>query len=397
MDIPKYQTVAGQSFRVGSLNKADRRLRIQNTTVDECKEYALLLERSGFAQYAAKEIPSGSDATYNVNLFYTYCKDSLCVFLFWDASLHTTFITVEPSQALPTAKAPAKEACERTAVTLTQLRLKKGMCYVVQLKNGEFIVVDGGIEHEPDEENLYDFLLSKAPRGKTPRIALWLFTHAHNDHIQLATSFLVHYKNAIDVRAFAYQFADHDKIPLAMENVEDIKRDIDRLEESMKNGYPDARFYTLHTGQSYYFEGLEAEILFSPDNTYPSHYISLNDMSVALRLNFENGKKVLLLGDCMHDACRQLFHTYGEYLKSDVLQVAHHGLIGGDKKLYQCIDPDVCFWSIEEERFLGRTPNQRYQWCLGEGGCDYNSFLRDDGVRKRAHYHAGVTTTLEIE
>ena len=87
---------------------------------------------------------------------------------------------------------------------------------------------------------------------------------------------------------------------------------------------------------------------------------------------------------------------YGDYVKSDILQLTHHRLIGGDKRLYQCIDPSICFWSTSKERFLGNKPNQRYQWCLGEGGCDYNAFLRDEKIKKRTHYHASATTTIYL-
>ena len=45
LDVPKYQTISGQSCIVGSLGKNDFRLRIQNTTVDECREYSQILER----------------------------------------------------------------------------------------------------------------------------------------------------------------------------------------------------------------------------------------------------------------------------------------------------------------------------------------------------------------
>ena len=228
-----------------------------------------------------------------------------------------------------------------------------------------------------------------------PTIALWIFTHSHSEHIGLATNFLVDYKGLVNVQAFAYQFPDCDKISVSMESVEEMKKDIEALEQNIQNSYPKAVIYTVHTGQSYYFNGVEIEILWTVDDTYPSNYTSFNDLSAAFRMKFASGKSVLLLGDCMHEACRRLVHMYGDYLKSAVLQVTHHGLIGGDKELYELIDPEICFWSISEERFLGLTPNQRYQWCLGEGGCDYNAFLRDDSVRKRIHYTNAETITLD--
>ena len=103
-----------------------------------------------------------------------------------------------------------------------------------------------------------------------------------------------------------------------------------------------------------------------------------------------------MLGDCQNEACKRIADRYGDYVKSDVLQVAHHGLIGGDKRLYQLINPEICFWAVPETRFLGKKLNQRYQWCLGEGGCDYNTYLRDTSIRERTHYHGGKTVTINV-
>lgn len=394
MNIPNYKTIAGQAFPSGSLGKNDFRLRIQNTTVDECREYVQLLEKENFILYTKKEISAGSRYAYNVNLFYCYYNQETCVFIFWDASIHTVFITAEPLQALPNAQNTAKEEIG-VAATFTQMSLKGGMSYVARLADGRFVIVDGGAYNEEDCLRLYAFLKENSGH-EFPTVALWIFTHSHNDHIGLATRFIADYKDKVSVQAFAYQFPDCNKISVSMESVEKMKEDIDILEENIQSGYPKAKIYTLHTGQSYYFSGVEIEILWTVDDTYPANYLSFNDLSVALRFKFAGGKTVLLLGDCMHEACRRIAHTYGDYLKSDILQVTHHGLIGGDKELYELIDPEICFWPINEERFLGFTSNQRYQWCLGEGGCDYNAYLRDEKIRKRQHYHFEKDILIEM-
>ena len=397
INIPDYFTIAGQRFSIGSIGKDDTRFRIQNTTEEECREYALLLEKNGFKKAAEKEIPVGSEYPYNVNLFYTYTRYKTSVFVFWDASIYTTFITVEASQPLPICQdiKTINKGNKYIAPSFTQLQLTSGMCYVVQLSDGDFIIIDGGDYNDNDIQRLYAFIKEKSPLCP-PTVALWIFTHAHEDHIGLATEFIKRYEQEIEIKAFAYQFPNCDKITVSMESVSHMKAQIKRLETNIKNFFPNAVIFTLHTGQSYYYAGLEIEILFTLDNTYPMFYTSFNDTSAALRLIFDNGKKVLLLGDCMQEACRRLAHTYGDYLKSDILQVAHHGLIGGDKYLYAFVDPEICFWSTSEERFLGRLPNQRYQWCLGEGCCDYNAYLRNDKIRKRQHYHSSKTATITI-
>lgn len=394
MNIPKYNTIAGQSYPSGSLGKDDLRLRIQNTTVEECREYARLLEHEGFVLHMKKEVSASSRYAYNVNLFYCYYNEEACVFVFWDASIHTVFITAEPLQKLPKTRidSPKESVC---ISTFTQLKVRSGMCYVVNLSDGSFIIVDGGEGGAEDCLRLYDFLKENSPHEK-PTVALWVFTHSHSDHIGLAMQFIVDYKEKVNVEAFAYQFPDCNKIDVSMESVEEMKKDIEVLEQNIQNGYPTATIYTLHTGHSYYFSGVEIEILWTVDDTYPANYTSFNDLSCALRMKFANGRSVLLLGDCMHEACRRMAHTYGDYLKSDILQVTHHGLIGGDKELYELINPEICFWPINEERFLGLTPNQRYQWCLGEGGCDYNAYLRDEKIRKRTHYCNNTTISILI-
>ena len=388
-----YKTLAGQSYPIGSIGKSDLRLRVQNTSEDECREYATALEQAGYKKRAEKQISPGSKYGYNVNLFYAYQNEEENVFVFWDAYAHTVFITVEPLGSMP-ENVPVPSENEKSAkVSLFQLR--SGLCSVIQLENDEFIVIDGGIRDEDAERRFYEFLRENTPSGK-PIIALWIFTHPHKDHIGLTTNFVRDYKDLVDVKAFAYQFPNCEKISVAMESVELVKTQIDELEENMKNSYPNALVYSLHTGQSYFYPGVELEVLYSLDDTYPYPYLSFNDTSAALRAKFKSGKTVMYLGDSMNDACQKMAGRYGDYVKSDVMQLSHHGLIGGDRGLYELIDPEICFWASAERRFLGLKANQRYQYCLGEGGCDYNTYLRDESIRKREHYHHSVTTTIEV-
>ena len=48
MKFPEYETIAGQRYLAGSLCKNDIRIRIDNTNIDECREYAIKLEKLGF-------------------------------------------------------------------------------------------------------------------------------------------------------------------------------------------------------------------------------------------------------------------------------------------------------------------------------------------------------------
>ncbi len=124
-----------------------------------------------------------------------------------------------------------------------------------------------------------------------------------------------------------------------------------------------------------------------------------------VRFTFDNGKTFTVLGDGTEQTSKQVASTYKEYLKSDILQLAHHGLIGGDKTLYSYIDPSICFWATSKERFEGNYDTNKdgkvtsadVQHCLGQGGCDYNAYIRNESIRVRTHYHAGETFVVSID
>jgi len=393
--IPPFATTAGNTLPVGKTRHGFQ-ICVQNATVEECRAYAQTLETAGFALYAANEVPAGSEEPCHINLFYTYTRPDVYVFLSWNASLHTARITLEPPQALPPAEKPVLTDRDVIVPAVTLLQLDSGMSCVIHLPDGSFIIIDGGVYKPEDARRLHSFLVGNTREGSKPVIASWMFTHPHSDHIGLAAAFIREYAANIDIRAFAYQFPDARWMDTSLES-ETEKAGVARLEKSIADFFPEAIIYTLHTGQIYSFKGVAIEILCTGDDIYPAVPVTYNDVSAAWRIRFEGGKTVMILGDCMHRECRQLAHTYGDYLKSDILQLAHHGLIGGDKKLYQLIDPEICLWTIRESRFLGTQGGQTYQWCLGEGGCDYNAWIRDENVRLRRHYHQSTTTTVPVQ
>ncbi len=385
MGIPAYQTLAGQRYLEGSMTKADVRWRIVATMEREVRAYAQDLLDNGFTLHQLRVIDS--EYPDKKNLFYCFYKGDTCVYVFFDASKHTVFITSEPKGDLPPV-----DKCATGVITPTITQMPVGrMAYVIRLADGAFICIDGGWNRLDAVRELYEFLKANTLDEK-PRIALWLFTHAHEDHIQLASAFLREYAQKVQVDAFAYQFSDLSKSAPSMNDFD--LAEIETFERSVAL-YPNAKRYVLHTGQKYYFSGVEMEVLYSLDNVYPAPYTSLNSISAAVRFQFDCGKTAMFLGDCMCLECRDMAYMYGDYLKSDILQVTHHGLIGGDRFLYEKIDADICLWPVNEKSFLGQS-GSKFQWCLGEGGCDYNAYLRDERIKKRMHYHGEKMITIEI-
>ena len=393
MRLPEFKSNAGNKIIVGSLFEGGERFYVQNSTEKETREYASALIECGFTLFSFEEFPTGNGYKDTRNLSYSFFSEDECAFLFYDATLLTVFVNLTKKTEFPKNM---KEAIPKEGeLAFSQLKLVGGgMSYALRLSDGRFILVDGGLRCREDAEYLYEFLCDNKGECEIPEIALWIFTHAHGDHLELPTYFIKNYGGRVKIEGFAHHFADTSTIP-HVHDAEEGREMTEALFSAIEEKFSQTKVYTLHTGWRLFYPGVEIEILSTPDNTFTPLYFSLNDMSVIMRFKFPSDS-VLLLSDSTGHVLRQLSATYGEYLKSDVLQVSHHGLLGGDLGLYKLIDPDICLWPVKPARFYGNLAGQEYQWCVGEGGLVFNEWLRDDSVKKREHYHHGETVTLKF-
>ncbi len=233
--------------------------------------------------------------------------------------------------------------------TVAQIDLEDfGLSYVIRLCDGRFIVIDGGWEFEPDADKLMDCLRRQSPYEK-PVIAAWIMTHAHLDHYRCFFVFMQKYESDVVIESFIYNFYDiNDKDPLlqaAFENESAELPHIARFEEIVAN--TDALVYKAHTGQVYDISNAHLEIISSPDDVFYTPMDEFNKSSLIVRMVIE-GQTILWCGDA-HFKSARLAKLWGDYLKSDILQVPHHGFIGGEPEEYDIINPDVCLWPVTEE------------------------------------------------
>lgn len=70
---------------------------------------------------------------------------------------------------------------------------------------------------------------------------------------------------------------------------------------------------------------------------------------------------------------------------------------GATTEIYEAIDPKICFWAIDEERFL---TDER---CLGnKAGFEFNAYIRgtewtrNGESGERLHYSASRTVTVNM-
>ena len=384
------KTVVTGTYRCGE-QSVEICLRAVSAT--EYAGYAETLAADGWVMYSEHAISANRYATFThpvgrtIHLgYYPALQDG------------TLRIVSEPSGYLPS---PEKSPYTRVAdTTFTQigraavdLNTAPGMSYIMQLADGSFVLIDGGPANDDDERALWDYLQARTPTGQKPVIAAWFITHAHSDHMALANNFLTDYHDRVDVRLAAYNFPLYD----AVKDARDVNNTparyqpmIDRFIESIRTYWPSADHLLVHAGQRLYLADAEIEIIFTHEDVFPGEYTWVNHTSTAFRITV-GGKSIMILGDCEKRLCQQMADTYGDYLKSDMLQLSHHGANGACLDLYRRIDPEICFWACSQTKF------ESDERMLGtKEGYDFNAYLRDTSIRVRSHYHSGATAIIPI-
>ena len=134
-----------------------------------------------------------------------------------------------------------------------------GMCYVIRLCDGRFVIIDANSGEYEENERLFDVLSSQNVKEKII-IAAWFFSHAHLDHIGGFADFMTKYENEIILENVFYNWPDEDKTcPLD----EHGKTVLAHFEEKIGEIREKAEIITAHSGSKYNFGGIAFEILFS--------------------------------------------------------------------------------------------------------------------------------------
>ena len=329
----------------------------------ESKESAVayfdLLVKEGFVERTAKEMAD--------NLFRQYEKDGLALHVLYTPAFATLRIVTEPTGKATFSQSTPETYEKRCTTMLTQIGLgcdapgrvhndhenDISMSYVLRLCDGRFIVWDGGMPWPEYEERLLTVLQNQTLEGEKPVIATWILTHAHPDHTGLFDVFAEKHTEDVVVETVMHNFHSEYSGEGAWQATYHNKL----RGEIAKFG---AKAIKAHTGMDLFFADARIEIMYDQELMAPRPIRNLNTASLVTRL-FVEDKSALFLADHAdassksyphfnNGAMRQLF---GGYLKSDFVQVAHHGLGGGaSRELYEMVDAKYVLWPIGEAKFL---------------------------------------------
>lgn len=208
------------------------------------------------------------------------------------------------------------------------------MSYVIHTKDEKFIIVDGGTEN--DTAYLLEFL-SKI-KGYNNTIEGWILTHPHHDHINAFMDIISNHKGIIDIKNIYYNFPDAMFIQKYEPQYAYTIREFDALLPLFKD-----KCTIIKEGDKINFGEIIFDVLFSPDAMFTQN--AINNSSIVLKM-YVDEQSVLFLGDLGIEAGEKILRKYGSKgLKSDMVQMAHHGQNGVEKNVYEAIDAKVCLWN----------------------------------------------------
>lgn len=246
---------------------------------------------------------------------------------------------------------------KKVSPQVTQVHLEDfGSSHTIRLSDGRFIVIDGGWNFRPDAEELMRVLKEGSPFEK-PVIAAWIMTHAHMDHYRCFNTFCELFNGEFVVEKYMLNFPDPEDVPEGFKkgnpHIKD-EYDYDNTSECfhmniMFDNFEKlgAEYFVLHTGQVYDIGDSKIEMLACLDDTV-NEMENTNSRSIIFKM-WLGGQTIMWTGDANFSDAR-LPEKYTNYLKSDILQVPHHGFGCGSFEAqiagYDYINPSVCILPV---------------------------------------------------
>lgn len=342
----------------------------------------------------------------NSNYFYTFVKGDTKVHINWLPTINQYSIIYGPKSDVPILNAPITNYQKLVTPSISQMALyNTGQSNVIQLEDGSFVVIDGGRlkgsseTNNHDAEILYNFLVSKKPSSHSKPKVIWMFTHAHSDHVNLARyNFLPTYKDKIELKYVCMNFPNFDVLENYVpsggkwrEGAEysAFTTSINGVLTAIERNFPGTPIHTVHSGDILYLPGCEIEILSTHEDYYLNGFQYTNDTSISFMVKM-SGRRFMVYGDTTERVNDHIYDRYGNYLKADIIQVTHHGVGGATLETFKANDPDICLWPVRESIFKNdsRAKTSVHMWIRNSTG--------DDGQRTRKHYNEDYTVTVSI-
>lgn len=345
------------------------------------------LSANGYRKYTSNEIDS--------NLFYTYTNDENVVTVTYTDYNDEMKVIIESLKNTALVPLESKGAGAKVSSTITQIGLfhnetspVNGMSYAIRLEDGSFIVIDGGHEGQKDADLLYDVMKKQSPDPDNIVIAAWFFTHGHGDHTGFFQYFCKTYATKVTVECFVANLPSMSEVSDAFQSV---------TAGNLSKYFKEVPVIKAHPGQVFNLRNAKITMLYTNDFwEYDQATLSTsNEASLVFTVELED-TKFIVLGDYYDDrgVLRKLYTA--ETLKSDIMQVSHHGISNCGTLLYPVIAPEWALWPLgsdyveEYDRVISEHQINAYLKTLDKN----KVFMAEDNIVVLTLKNGNITSEL---
>lgn len=259
-------------------------------------------------------------------------------------------------------------------------------CYVIKTKNDKMIVIDGGGAGSESNNGYLYGELQRISGKEEPVIDAWFFSHMHDDHVN---EFIILGKDKtkkIQVKNVYFNFPSREF--MARSENGRFAYLYGGLQEAYDRFFGEGAFAktkgkNTFTGDSFVIDDVKVEILLTvTDEEIESN---INDTSMIFKVII-NEQTIMFLGDAYIPEGKRLLEKYGNNIKSDIVQMAHHGQSGVDRDVYETISPSLCLWPAPHWVFNNINGNLR--------SFEVRNWMTEIGTKH--HIISGLHGTQEI-
>lgn len=302
-------------------------------TADTYKAYLTKLAASGYSEYTTHQMAG--------NLFATYNSDEYTITAGYYDYENSIRVLFEP-KAEPVGLESENKYTVVTTPQITMLGLEykasdgsyasNGLCVLIRLSDGRFVVVDGGFNRANTATNLLNAMREQskeyASKMSDITVAAWIITHSHGDHNGLLNGKYDSFRGITVERILVNYMANSERLK-AINSSEYGGNWSSNEGGGYANTYTAAKVLgaslrKVHVGQVYYFADMKLEVLYTLESYAPKTCNAMNTTSLIMKMTI--GDTVYMsTGDATGPAFDICNKMYGDYMQCDIVQVAHHG------------------------------------------------------------------------
>lgn len=327
-EVPKVHAREGEWYTPEDYGAGNYVVEYDCMTWNNYLEYRTRLEENGFLKFAINE--DGVDGSV---FCANYEKDNLYVTVVYVANMKKMYVSAcfdQPfSEHLHYNESYIEGNAEDAKTTLHMLEPKEGEnVFVWKLKNGHFLVSDGGLPGDTDI--LFKYLEKESPEGEKPVIEGWFITHGHCDHcgpFEWIADRWEKYADRVLVEGIYYNEPNDLVISLdpgLCKASTVLVKDALKVLKTTTGENP--KIYRTQSGQRYYFNDITVDIVVGQEQVPFKQYSGdMNDSSTWCMFNVE-GQKCLFGGDGDRGGMQFIMCAYDQsYMELDLFTLLHHG------------------------------------------------------------------------